>query len=401
MPEVLIIGGGFAGVRSAAAAVRQRQDAGVAASDMRVTLVSAGDDLVIRPRLYEADPGRMRVPLDQVLGPIGVRRVAATITGIDTQKREVSGIGRDGTPTTLSYDRLILAAGSRVVRPTLPGAEYLFDIDTLAGAAALDAHLQRLPSRPAAEGRFTAVVVGAGFTGIEIATELGWRLRAVAEETEQVRVVLVDRNENVGHELGEGPRPQILEALNELGVERRLGVSLESVTPEGARLSDGSEIAAATVIWTAGMVASPLTEQVPAPRDQLGRLTVDEFLRVTGVPGVYAAGDTAAPHVEEGHTVMQSCQYAMPQGHFAGVNAAADLLGARQTPFAPPPYVTCLDLGPTGAVLTRGWDRTVVKTREDAKGIKQMINAELIYPPIGDAEKIMAWVKDAPSHPLS
>jgi NADH dehydrogenase len=398
--EVLVIGGGFAGVWSAVAAVGQRQAAGVPEADMRVTLVSAGDDLVIRPRLYEADPQRMRISLDRVLGPIGVGRVAATITGIDTQKREVIGIKRDGTSTVLPYDRLVLATGSHVVRPSLPGAEHLFDIDTLTGAAALESHLQRLPSRPAAEGRFTAVAVGAGFTGIEIATELGWRLRAVAGETEHVRVVLVDRNKDVGHELGEGPRPQILEALNELGVERRLGVSLESAAPEGARFSDGSEIAAATVIWTAGMVASPLTAQIPAPRDRLGRLAVDEFLRVAGVPGVYAAGDTAAPRVEEGQTVTQSCQYAIPQGHFAGVNAAADLLGAQQMPFAPPAYVTCLDLGPAGAVLTTGWDREVVATREDAKNVKQMINSELIYPPIDDAEAIMAWANEAPALPF-
>jgi NADH dehydrogenase len=400
VPQVLIIGGGFAGVWSAVAAVGQRWAAGLPESDMRVTLVSAGDDLVIRPRLYEADPERMRLPLDRVLGPIGVQRVAATITGIDTQNREVGGVGRDGTSMVLPYDRLVLATGSHVVRPSLPGAEHLFDIDTLAGAAALDAHLQRLPRGPAAEGRFTVVVVGAGFTGIEIATELGWRLHDIAGEAEQVRVVLVDRNENVGHELGEGPRPQILEALNELGVERRLGVSLQSVTTEGARLSDGSEIAAATVIWTAGMVASPLTAQIPAPRDRLGRLAVDDFLRVVGVPGVYAAGDTAAPRVEEGQTVTQSCQYAIPQGHFAGINAAADLLGTEQTVFAPPAYVTCLDLGPAGAVLTTGWDRKVVATRDDAKNVKQMINAELIYPPIDDAESILAWANEAPTLPF-
>lgn len=400
MPEVLIIGGGFAGVWSAVAAVGQRRAAGVPESEMHVTLVSAGDDLVIRPRLYEADPERMRVALDRVLGPIGVARVAATITGIDTEKREVTGVKRDGMSTVLSYDRLVLAAGSHVVRPTLPGAEHLFDIDTLAGAAAVDAHLRRLPGRPADEGRFTVVVVGAGFTGIEIATELGARLRDVTGETERVRVVLVDRNGSVGHELGEGPRPQILQALDELGVERRLGVSVDSVSPEGVRLSDGSEIAAATVIWTAGMIASPLTGQVPGSRDHLGRLEVDDFLHVLGVPGVYAAGDTAAPLVEEEHTVMQSCQYAVPQGYFAGVNVAAELLGAKQMLFEPPPYVTCLDLGPAGAVLTSGWDREVVLTRQDAKNVKQLINTELIYPPVDDAEKILSLANEAPSLPF-
>jgi NADH dehydrogenase len=78
MHDVVIIGGGFAGVWSAAAAVRAADQAAI-----RVTLVSAGDELVIRPRLYEADPGRMRVRLDRILGRIGVRRLVATVTGID------------------------------------------------------------------------------------------------------------------------------------------------------------------------------------------------------------------------------------------------------------------------------------------------------------------------------
>lgn len=217
----------------------------------------------------------------------------------------------------------MLAAGSRLVRPNLPGAVHLLDVDTMAGAAALDAHLHRLPGKPAGDGRFTAVVIGAGFTGREVATELVDRLRAVAAPlgaAAQVRVVLVERETVIGPELGEGPRPQIAEALSVLGVEQRLGVSLESAAPDRVRLSDGTEIAACTAVWTAGMVASPLTAHVPAARDRLGRLHVDRYLRVDGVPDVYAAGDTAAALAENGHHVMQSCQHAVPQGKFAGRN---------------------------------------------------------------------------------
>ncbi|MGW4483110.1 NAD(P)/FAD-dependent oxidoreductase [Amycolatopsis sp. NPDC004368] len=221
----------------------------------------------------------MRVPLDRVLGPIGVRRVAGTVVGIDTGARTVSAVRRDGTTETLPYDRLVLASGSQVVRPGLPGAEYLFDIDTLTGAARHDAHLRRLPDREAAPGRFTAVVVGAGFTGLEIATELVGRLN------ETGRVVLVERLDAVGPELGEGPRPAIEKALADLGVEVRLGVSLQAVAPDEAHLSDGTVIPTATVVWAAGMTASPLTSFIAAEKDHLGRLEVDEYLRVRGVPG--------------------------------------------------------------------------------------------------------------------
>src|SRR5581483_2855279 len=184
---------GFAGVWSVAGAVRLRRVLGAAESEFSVTLVSAGDDMVIRPRLYEAEPESMRVPLDRILGPIGVERVGATVTGINTDRRRVSAVLRDGQATELSYDRLVLAAGSRLVEPDLPGAKHLHNIDTLPAAAALDAHFHRLPEQPEWPGRFTAVVIGAGFTGLEIATELVARLRAIAEPhgaAERVRVVL-------------------------------------------------------------------------------------------------------------------------------------------------------------------------------------------------------------------
>src|SRR3954470_2845320 len=121
--NILVIGGGFAGVWAAAGAVRLRHVSDAPESDLQVTLVDGGDARVIRPRLYESPPETMRVPLDRVLGPIGVRRVAATVTNIDTEARQVSAMRRDGTPTVLGYDRLVLAAGSRVVRPSFPGAD--------------------------------------------------------------------------------------------------------------------------------------------------------------------------------------------------------------------------------------------------------------------------------------
>jgi NADH:ubiquinone reductase (H+-translocating) len=390
MPDVLIIGGGFAGVWAAAGAVRARRDAGANDHAVDVTLVDAGDDLVIRPRLYEADPESMRVALDRVLGPIGVRRVVATVTGLDTEARLVTAIGRDGSAMELSYDRLVLTAGSRVLPPTVVGAQHIFDVDTLPTAAALESHLGRLSALPGGAERFTAVVIGAGFTGIEVAMELVDRLRVIAGG-DAVRVVLVERTDAVGPELGPGPRPEILAALEHAGVEVRLEVQLRSADSDRAILSDGTVIPTRTVIWTAGMRASALTQQVPGSRDGIGRLQVDEHMRVIGVDGVYAAGDTAAPVAEGGHVVMQSCQHAVPQGKLAGAHVAADLLGLPLAPFAPNPYVTCLDLGSYGAVLTTGWDRKITRTGAEAKQIKRSINSEWIYPPVDDAETILRF----------
>src|SRR5436309_11563712 len=125
MSDILIVGGGFAGVCGAAAAARVSALAG---GDLSITLVSPGDDLVIRPRLYEPDPDRMRVPLDRVLEPIGVRRLAATVLDVDPAAHTVTALDRDGRTRALGYGRLVLATGSQLRRPDLPGADHLHDV---------------------------------------------------------------------------------------------------------------------------------------------------------------------------------------------------------------------------------------------------------------------------------
>ncbi len=389
MSDVLVIGGGFAGVWAAAAAARVRDLADRA--DLSVTLVAPGDHLVIRPRLYESDPGQMQVSLDRVLSPVGVDRLRASVTHIDTGSQEVTTLDQAGRSRTLSYQRLVLASGSQLRRPDLPGADLLQDVDTMEGALALEMHLNRLPE---GRGRFTAVVVGAGFTGLEVATELVGRLRtqtaALDGGVHDVRVILVERADVVGPDIGPGPRPTILAALDELGVEVRLGQSIAAVTPAGVRLEDGTQIAAATVIWTGGMQASPLARDIPGRHDRLGRLEVDDELRVPQAPHVFAAGDTAAAVLEPGQTVMQSCQYATQLGKHAGHNAAADLVGLPLATFSAIPYVTCLDLGAAGALYTTGFERTVQLSGAEGKERKRLINQKWIYPPLDDRDRILA-----------
>lgn len=169
MKDVLVLGGGFAGVWSAAGAVRLARS--VSEDDLRVRLISAGDDMVVRPRLYERNPDKMQISLDSLLGPIGVNRINARVESIDVAAQFVTARGHDGALVTATYDRLVLATGSQLNRPAFPGSAHAFDIDTLDAATALDAHLHRLPHL-ANEGQYTADVVGASFTGLEIATEL-------------------------------------------------------------------------------------------------------------------------------------------------------------------------------------------------------------------------------------
>src|SRR5690606_26778818 len=145
-------------------------------------------------------------------------------------------------------------------------------------------------------------------------------------------------------------------------------------------LADGEIIEAATVIWCGGMRANALSEQFPVNRDELGRLPVDECLRVEGLADVFAAGDCARLMVDGRPSVM-SCQQSRPMGRYAGHNVVSDLLGQPLLPLHIDSYVTILDLGPWGAVYTKGWDRKLVSQGDEAKRVKQTINGQRIYPP--------------------
>ncbi len=108
--------------------------------------------------------------------------------------------------------------------------------------------------------------------------------------------------------------------------------------------------------------------------DRLGRLPVDDYLRVRGVHGVFAAGDVAAARMDDEHVSVMSCQHSRPMGRWAGYNVIGDLLGKPVKPLRIPWYVTVLDLGPAGAVYTEGWERHVVACGEKAKD-KQVLAA--------------------------
>jgi NADH:ubiquinone reductase (H+-translocating) len=389
--DILVVGGGFAALWTAAAAALRRAE--LDADDLSISLVAPGHDMVVRPRLYEPRPSEMRVPIDRFLEPIGVAHLAATVEAIDVDQREVVAVCNDGTRFHSGYGRLVVAAGSRVARnDDLPGAVHLHDIDSLPAAVALDQHVHCLPSRPQSRGRYTALVVGAGFVGLELATELITRLQLIAAPhcgARDVRVVLVERAPVVGPELGPGPRAAIEDALDDLGIEVRLETTVTALDESLVRLSDGTVIPAQTVVWAADMQASPITRSVPGHRDALGRLEVDRFFRVIGVDGVLAAGDTASIEVAPGQRALQACQYAHQMGKHAGHNAVCDLLDLPLVEFTPQPYVTCLDLGAAGAVYTEGFERTVRATGSSGKRIKRHINQELIYPPLDDAVEIL------------
>lgn len=391
--HILIVGGGFAGLWAALAAARVADSGG----GIHITLVSRDAYLTLRPRLYEAHPAHLREPLRPLLDAAGVALRLGTVSSIDTAGRRVALEHDDGGREWIGYERLILAAGSTLAMPAVPGmAQHAWNIDTHAAAMALDQHLRDVARTPKTPGHDTVVIVGGGFTGIELATEMRARLAAHADSATaaRARVVLIERAPAVGPDLGPGPRPLIEAALAAAGVEVRLGAQVAEVSADALTLAGGERIASATTILTTGLRANALAAALPARHDEWGRLPVDECLRVMGVDGsvdgIYACGDIARAYVDESNLALMSCQHALRMGRFAGHNAACELLSLPLRPYRQPSYVTCLDLGASGAVFTAGWQREVRMTGAEAKELKRSINGELIYPPRGGRAALLA-----------
>lgn len=392
--RILIIGAGFAGVWSALAAKRLiNLSPADQATAIEIVVVAPEEQLVIRPRLLEANPETMTVPLGDIFRKTGIRFIKGTVDNIRTTQREVEVMLADGTTrSTVKYDRLILAAGSRLIRPGIPGfSQHTFNVDQMPDAMKLDSHLKKLASLPSSSARNTVVVCGGGFTGIEVAGDLPKRLRSILGRAVNIRVILVDTGKEVGSALGSGPRPVITKSLKDLGVEVKLETAVKSIDSGGVTTSTGERIETLTTIWTAGMAATGLTEQINGEKDKAGRLHVDTYLRVPSSPGVFATGDAAyAATDKHGNFSMMSCQHALYLGRVSGHNAVADLLNIDQAEYHQERYTSCLDLGPRGAVFTKGWERKVEYTGLMAKAIKKYICTVLIYPPANKSEALEA-----------
>ena len=390
MKKIVIAGSGFAGMWAAISAARAVALAG-RETDVEITVVSPTPSLVIRPRLYEAVLEGMNPDLGPLFEAVGVRHLAGLVQTIDAGARRIE-VEHDGTTTSLPYDKFVLATGSRLFNPPVPGlAEHAFNVDQLHSARELDAHLKSLAVREDSAARNTVVVAGGGFTGIETVAEMPERLRAVLGADTAIRVVVVEQAPHIGPDLGPVPRPVIEEALAECGVEIITGAAVTSIAADGITLSSGERIEANTVVWTAGARANPLAAQIAGHRDRFGRVVGDAYLRAPAAADIFVTGDVVRAATDDlGNVAAMSCQHAMSLGRVAGHNAAAELIGLPLHPYSQPSYVTCLDIGPWGALFTEGWDRQVRLTREVGKAVKREINTQWIYPPAPDRDAAFA-----------
>ena len=322
--ELLIVGGGYAGLWAAIAAARKIRNA---RGNLSIRRLNKTPRFVHRPRLYEPQPENMYSDLKAVLEPIAVELIVADVQSIDPDGKQVRARSGSCQTAAYAYDGLVFAAGS-VSAPVPWGSDGgdTWSIDSLEDAVALDRHLAGLADTP---GPDTVAIVGAGFTGIELAAEMRGRLaeHIGPQRAEKTRILLLDAAATVSEELGAGPRPHILAALDHAGVELRLNTRITRIEGNRIIFDAGQDIVAATIVVTRGMRANPLAAGFGLALDAAGCLPVDRYFAVNSLSDVHAASDVAHAVTDERHLALMSCQHAIPMGRHAGHNAAAALLG--------------------------------------------------------------------------
>jgi NADH dehydrogenase len=272
----------------------------------------------------------------------------------------------------IGYDQLVICSGSR--RAIELSARNQHGVDNHAEALALRKALDRFGSR-----RPRVAVIGSSFTGLEVATELAKR----------ADVALIERQSQIAPEFGAAARKLIEQALESLNIEVHRNSDVMLSDEGQAVVRSGRELDMDLIVWATGLEAWDVASESGFQPDDLGRIPVDETL-FTGVDGVWAAGDCARAKVDGQHVAPMSCQHAMPMGARAGANAARAAFGLRPDPYSQPFYLTCLDLGGAGALLTAGFERNdVLASGDSAKQFKRYINRHLIYPPVHDADALL------------
>jgi NADH dehydrogenase len=356
--KVLVLGGGFGGL----AAVRELAQAFGGSRDVGVALLDRVNYTTFWPMVPAAISGNIEVrhaasAIRRILEPLGVEFFQAEVVGVDFDAREVrTDVG------TFSYDYLILAPGSRTAFFGASGArENAMDLKGLRDALRVrNAIIDRFEEAERLRGAFaddllTFVVVGAGTTGVEAAADSHDLIFDVLRgdypgvDYDRVHLVLI----NSGDHILQGLDPSLVHAAERRLASQRVeiidNVKATEVRPDAVVLSDGRTIPARTTIWAAGVEPPPLVKELDVPKDSRGHVVVDEFLRVTDRPGVYAVGDCASVKTDGGH-VPALAQAAEQEGAAAARNLAAEIRGADPNPFRYRHLGQLVDLGTTSAL---------------------------------------------------
>jgi NADH:ubiquinone reductase (H+-translocating) len=334
-PRIVVVGAGFAGYHCA------RRLARLARGAADITLLNPTDYFLYLPLLPEVaaaglEARRITVSIPGTIGR-GVRLALGKATHIDLDGRRVHYTDPEGGAGTLPYDRLVLAAGSVNKLLPIPGvAEHAHGFRGIFEALYLRDHVTRqveladaADDRGERAARLTFVVVGAGYTGTEVAAhgalftrDLVARHPRLADEP--VRWLLLDVADRVLPELDQRLSRTADRVLRERDVDVRMGMSVREATHEGVHLTDGGFLPTRTLVWCVGVRPDPLVAGLGLATNK-GRVVVDEYLAVPGRPEVLACGDAAAvPDLTRpGEITAMTAQHAERQGKLAAHNIAA------------------------------------------------------------------------------
>src|SRR5215467_7506090 len=336
--RVVIIGGGFAGI-AAAHALRQ--------ADAEVLMIDRRNHHIFQPLLYQVatavlSPADIAAPIRQLEAKQrNVTVLLAEVTHIDIASRTIEASSPGAGVRKIAYDYLVVATG---MRPNYFGhdefARYATGLKSLTDAATIRAKILsafELAATTDDEGertrQMTFVLVGAGPSGVELAASLAQMVRVTLRgnfhriDPSKSTIILLDAGNRVLPSFAEALSRRVTRRLTKLGVKVQTGVKVETVDEQGV-VAGGNRIPSATVLWTAGVVASPLPKMLGAKTDRAGRAIVDPFLQVMGAPGVFVIGD-AASIVQDQHSVPGVAQAAIQEGRYAGQLIADELKGRK------------------------------------------------------------------------
>lgn len=335
-PRVVVIGAGFGGL----AAAKELAD-----DDVGVTVVDRNNFHTFLPLLYQVATAGLNAA--DVAYPVrGIfrrqRNVSfrqATVTGVDWQRRRL--LLDQGAP--MPFDHLVVAAGAAVNTFGVPGAEHALPLYALEDAVLLRNHVlsrfELADGDPALvdDGVLTFVVVGGGSTGVEVAGALVELIDQVLRkdfrtlDVRRARVVLVEMRDELLMPFAAVSRRNARQTLEQRGVEVRTGVVVERVTPTRMHLGDGELIEAHTVVWSAGVKASPVAAVLGVRTGAAGRIVVGRDLTMSGHDDAYAIGDIAEIPAN-GAPLPQLAQVAIQSGRHAARQIRASLAGRPRTP---------------------------------------------------------------------
>lgn len=342
--RIVIIGGGFAGATCARAL-----EASARRGEADVLLVNQGNYFVFTPLLVEAGTGALEprhavVPLRDFLSAATLR--SAEVLGLDRQRRAVRFriVGND-TEDEAFYDHLVVALGSVTRLPDVPGlSRFGFAMKSLPDAVALrDRAIQLLeraeathdPDRRRALLHF--VVIGANFSGVEVAGEFSEFLREAARayrnvSRDECRVSLVEVAPRILSALDEDLADYALAKLRARGIDVRLSTTVAEIARDHALLSDGGRLDTHTVIWCAGIAPNPLVSRLGLPTDAQGWLLCEPDLRVRGCSDIWGIGDCAVNPDPSGRAYPATAQHAVREASALAANLRRVLRGEPTRP---------------------------------------------------------------------